>query len=291
MRILIQNYSSDFSTEPAYLNQCLIQCGVESFLWSDVNASAFDMFDSTHPDIFIGHYRFLTNDIIKYISQNKKIQLILNVTGANEQEMQSIEQVYDQNNIKTPFVFTNLYDFMHSLKPKNLKLVNILPAADIFLPPIPTPNFEMDLAIVSSGDNEIINTVTKDRNMYHLLSLGRENANFDLPINIRSITGLSDRYKEIMLIDDVSVVSSQILFETSLKAKKVSVRVNSQQQPLLDKVLAMLFHANVEEQDLGSLVKDQIKRKHTCFNRAARLMRLLKDEETTRKLQTISEQL
>ena len=79
MKTLIHNYSSGLSTEPMYFNQCLTECGVESHLWGDPNVSAFDMFDAINPEIFISHYRFLTNDIIKYIRQNNKIEMILNM--------------------------------------------------------------------------------------------------------------------------------------------------------------------------------------------------------------------
>lgn len=291
MKTLFQNYSSGLSTEPMYLNQSLAQCGLESHLWSDGNISAFDMFDSINPDIFISHYKFLTNDIIKYLSQNKKIEMILNVTGANNQELESIEQLYDQHHIKTPFIFTNLYDFAHNLKPKKIKLVNILPAADIYLPALPAPDFEITLAIVSSNNNSIIENTVKNKKVYHLLSLGKENEDFDLPVDLKSMAGLYNRYKEIMLIDDINIVTSQIFFEASLKAKKLSVKVTQDQQPILDKILATLFHAENDTKDVGEIVRNQIKRKHTCINRTSRFMRFLKNEEVAKKLQHISEQL
>jgi len=291
MKTLVQNYSSNLSTEPMYINKCLLECGLESHLWADPNMSTFDVFDSIKPDIFISHYKFLTNDIIKYFNQNQNIQMILNVTGVNEVEMESIEQTFDQNNIRTPFVFTNLYDFSHNIKPKKIKLVNIMPAADIFLPITPTPSFKIDLAILSTDTNEMIDMAIENKEIYHLLSLGAENENFDLPVDIRSMVGLYDKYEEIILIDDVNIVSSQILFEASLRAKKVSVRVNKNQQSILDKILATLFHAEDNQKNLSEIIRNQIKRKHTCFNRTARLTRFLKNEEATKKLQSIIEKL
>ena len=291
MKTLIQNYSSGLSTEPLYFNQCFSQCGLECHLWADPSISTFDMFDSTMPEVFISHYKFITNDIIKYLSQNNKIETIINITGANPNELQSIEDICEQQNIKVPFVFTNLYSFMHNLKPKRVKLVDIIPAADIFLPSLPAPNFQIDLAILSTSKNDIIPTVTKNRSVYHLLSLGQENEEFDLAVDLKTMMGLYNKYKEIMLIDDVVLVSSQILFETSLKAHKVSVRVDKEQQPILDRVLAMLFHEQNEVEDMGEVVRQQILRKHTCFNRTARLSRFLKNEEASKQLQSMSEKL
>ena len=75
MKTLIQNYTSALSTEPMYINKCLNECGGQSVLWSDPSVSAFDAFDHSSPDLFITHYKFLTNDVVKYLSQNKKIQI------------------------------------------------------------------------------------------------------------------------------------------------------------------------------------------------------------------------
>ena len=33
--------------------------------------SAFDMFDSFKPDLFISHFQFVNDDCMKYLSQNK----------------------------------------------------------------------------------------------------------------------------------------------------------------------------------------------------------------------------
>lgn len=215
MKTLIQNYMSGLSTEPLYFNQCLVECGLESQIWSDPNTSAFDIFDSVNPDIFISHYKFLTNDILKYLHQTNKIELILNVTGASKEEIQSIEQVYAQHNIKAPFVFTNMYDFTNQHKPSKIKLVNIMPCVDIFLPPVPAPDFKIDTAIISTNNNELVKQAVKNKEVYHLLSLGAENEDFDLSVDVRSIMGLYNKYNEIVLVDDVNIVTSQILFETS----------------------------------------------------------------------------
>ena len=276
MKTLIQNYMSGFSTEPLYFNQCLLECGLESHLWSD---------------IFISHYKFLTNDILKYLRQTNRIQLILNITGASKEEVQSIEQVYAQYNIKAPFVFSNVYDFTNQHKPSKIRLVNIMPCVDIFLPPVPAPDFKIDTAIISTNNNELVKQTVKDKEVYHLLSLGAENEDFDLSVDVRSIMGLYNKYNEIVLVDDVNIVTSQILFETSLKAQKVSVKVIESQQSALDKILATLFHAGDDLENPGEIIRNQIKKKHTCFNRTARLTRFLKNEEASQKLQSISDKI
>ncbi len=287
MKTLIQNYSSGLSTEAMYFNQCLREGGLESHIWADGQISAFDIFDAVKPDIFISHYKFITTDIIKYLKQAKNIPMVLNVTGINEQEIQQVENLYEENNIKTPFIFTNSYDCIEKFKPKKLKLVNILPSVDVFLPPVPTIDFQIDLAIIGTKTNSLIDEVTKSKHSYHLLSLGVEEESFDLPIDLKSLGGLYDKYKEIILIDDVSIVSSQIFFETSLKARKLSVKVSQSQQSTLDRIVSTLFDKGSD----SNSIRQQIKKKHTSFNRTARLARFLNNEEVSKKLQNISEQL
>ena len=57
MKILFHNYSNSTSTEPIYLYNALQKCGVESFIWADPNMSAYDVFDTTKPDVFVTHFK------------------------------------------------------------------------------------------------------------------------------------------------------------------------------------------------------------------------------------------
>ena len=131
---------------------------------------------------------------------------------------------------------------------------------------------------------------TKSKDTYHLLSLGRDNEEFDLSTDIQLLRGMYGKYKEVVLTSDISVVFSQVLFEATLNANKLSIKVDKKQQPTLDKILASLFHDDGSD-DVGKLVKQQIQRKHTCVNRAAQLCKLLKNEEATQKLKKIGNQL
>ena len=93
MKTLIQNYTSSISTEPMYIERCLLECGQEAQLWANPGLSAFDAFDSSNPDLFITHYSFLTQDIVKYLSSKRNISMALNITGAGKQEIEKIEQI------------------------------------------------------------------------------------------------------------------------------------------------------------------------------------------------------
>jgi len=290
MRTLIHNYSSALSTEPMYFTRCLETCGLQTHLWSDKNVSAFDIFDAVQPDVFLSHYTFLTNDIVKYLNHNKKIKTVLNVTGANEQELASIDQVLSENKLDAPFVFTNMHDSMYTHTTKHIRMVNILPSVDIFLPPVDLPSFEIDLAVIATDMNELVENATKSQGTYHLLSLGRDNKEFDLSADIQLLRGMYGKYKEVLLTSDISVVFSQVLFEAALNANKLSIKVDKKQQLMLDKILASLFHDDGND-DVGKLVKRQIQRKHTCVHRAARLCNLLNNGEAAQKLKEMGKQL
>lgn len=290
MKTLIHNYSSATSSEPMYFTKCLELCETPVHLWSDQNISAFDMFDAVQPDVFITHYTFMTNDIVKYLSQHKKIKTVLNLSGANEQEMETIEQVFVAGNIDVPFVFTNMHDCMYKNKPRGIKMVNIWPSADIFLPPSAVPDFEIDLAVVATDMTDLVKRATESKDTYHLLSLGKDNEEFDLSTNIQILRGMYDKYNEVLITSDISVVFSQVLFEAALNAKKLSIKVSKDQQGMLDKILASLFHDDGND-NVARLVKRQIERKHTCVNRTSRLCKFLKNTDAVKKLDKLGEQI
>ena len=168
--------------------------------------------------------------------------------------------------------------------------MNILPSVDIFLPVLDLPNFEIDLAVIATDINPLVTNAVKSKNTYHLLALGGDSEGFDLTTNIQLLRGMYNRYKEVILTSDISIVFSQVLFEAAINANKLSLKVSKAQQDILDKVLASLFH-NDGNKDVGNLIKSQIQRKHTCINRASRLCRLLKNEEAVKMLDKLGDQI
>ena len=69
-------------------------------------------------------------------------------------------------------------------------------------------------------------------------------------------------------------------------ANKVTFKIQEEEQPLLDQFLATTFMEE-ETDDLSSALKAQIKSRHTCVGRAARLCKFLKDSETKLKLEKL----
>jgi len=289
MRLLIQNYTSLLSTEPMYLAKSLELVGQDVFLWQDPNMSTFDVFDSFTPDTYITHYRFLTNDAIKYLSQNKNIQCVLNISGIDNAGLDEIASVFKENNINCPFVFTNAHDVLPKPKSDHLKVESILPGLDIFLPGEPYPDYELDLGVIGLEINKEIEDYVSDRDTYHLLKLTsapERDKNFDFPVNVISMRSLYSRYNEIMFATDMNVVLSQLFYDAVAHANKVTFKIHEEEQPLLDQFLATTFMEE-ETDDLSAALKAQIKSRHTCVSRAARLCKFLKDSDTKLKLEKL----
>ena len=287
MRILLHNYTSIISTEPMYLARSFELTDHQVHLWNDPNMSAFDMFDSFKPDLFISHFQFVNDDCMKYLSQNKNIQLVLNCTGATTEQLKVIESNILENNINCPFLFTNAGAVLPYPKTEKIKMESILPGLDVFLPPEVLPEYKLDLGVVALEPNETIDKVVKDKDTYHVMKLTNSNErdkHFDMPVNILNLRSLYSKYKEVTFATPMSIIFSQLFYEATFYADKLSFKLQEDEQPLFDKFLTQVFKEQQTE-DIAEALKSQIKSNHTCISRTARLCKFLKDSDTKLKLE------
>tara|TARA_Y100001972_G_C7656935_1_gene330872 strand:+ start:895 stop:1722 length:828 start_codon:yes stop_codon:yes gene_type:complete len=274
-----------------YFSKCLELAETQPAFWANPNASAFDMFDSTQPDVFISHFKFLTRDIVKYLNQSpRKIEVILNMSGCTEEEMQMLDSITEDNKLKLPFVFTNMPDNIIQPKPKRIKLVNILPSVDIFMPAPNLPDYNIDTGIVCNEAGDLLAEVLKGKDNYHLMSLNNS-SHSDLNVSIQSLRGLYVKYKEFILVGNMGEVYNQIMLEAMMFAPKTLIKVPREQEQALNKIFEALFSEDSSQENMSDLVRSQIKRKHTCVNRTARLCRFLKNNDAATKLEKIRDQL
>lgn len=291
MRLLIQNYASPMSTESMYFYRCLTNVGVEAALWADPKISAFDAFDSVKPNIFISHWKFLTSDILKYLSQNKSIKPVFNVTFAKQDDLQKIEQVLEANGVTPEFLFTNQHEPLYKLQAKN-KLVNIIPALDVFINAAEgLGDWKHECAVLTTRPTEQFFKACSDNPAHHKLCFGGNEETFDINVDIQSMPSLCPKYNKLFIVDDIDVATSQILFEVCLRVDDINIHVPEEQKEKLAQVLASLFQESSNDEKLSSMIKSQIISRHNCFKRTARLARLLKDSECAQKLEKISEQI
>lgn len=283
MKILFQNYANDLSTEAMYLTRALGMANVEAELWSDDNISAYDILDSYKPDIVLTNFRLLTNDIVKYLSQGGSPELVLNVTGASGDDCKKIDELSES--IKIRMIYTNA--FTKKEKFSKLKLEGIYPAADIFMqrrPMQPT----LPLGILNDGNPECVAKAVGKNKTYHLLSL-QDGDYSDHRVSVSSLHEIYCLYERFVITGTPDLVNSQAFFDSCLSCHKVDIlpEEKSETQFYNGFLKSIFSEPNGDIDNLGEQLKRQIVAKHTPFNRAERLMRLLKNDQAVRNLQNL----
>ena len=165
-----------------------------------------------------------------------------------------------------------------------------MPAIDIFMPAPRLPDYNIDVGIVYAQASDLVKQSVKDKDNYHLLSLNNSE-DTDLNVSIQSLRGLYPKYKEMILVGNLGEVYNQIMFETMMFSEKASIKVPQEQQEALNKIFESIFSDDSSQEDMSQIVKSQLKRKHTCVSRAARVCRFLKDKDAAVKLEKIRDEL
>jgi len=284
MKLLIQNYSNSCSSQPMYLNECLSRVGLDSKLWNlNEPTSVYDKLDSEKPDLVLTSFQTMHQDLIAYISQNKQVKLVVDITGIDQNILNNLEVMVKNQDIDCPFFVSQDYKFLSNLK-TDKKIVNLLPCYDIFAIATPTPDYNIEAAVVS---NKVCDKFTEACSMYKtyhkIIMADNPDLNFDLQANVLNMDSLYEKYEEVVVVGDVNFTCSQVFFDGFVKAKKLTVRVPEEQKELFNQVLATLFY---EEEDTPNIdnIKQQIKKHHSCFNRAAKLALELGEEEASKTL-------
>ena len=283
MKILFQNYTNDLSTEAMYLAHALKMADVETDLWSEANMSAYDVLDGYRPDMVLTSFRVLTNDIVKYLSQGRSPELVLNVTGASEDDCKKIDDLSES--LKIRMIYTNA--FTKREKFTKLKLEGIYPAADIFMQRRPIQP-ALPLGILNDGNPECVAKAVGEHKTYHLLSL-QDGDYSDHRVNVSSLHEVYCLYERFVITGTPDLVNSQAFFDSCLACHKVDILPEKESETqFYNGFLKSIFSEPTGDIDnLGEQLKKQIVAKHTPFNRAERLMRLLKNDQAVRNLQNL----
>ena len=289
MKILLQNYTSILTTEPMYLDECFRRSeAINSSLWNDNATSAFDALDMYQPNVLICHYTSKAlNDVVKYLSGNNKIELIVNITGAQNAHVKILEDILDKNSISCPMFISNLHEKI-MLPKSQRKILNLLPGVDVFLPKQGVPDFTLDAAILSNNI-ELSKKSEKDLATYHKIGFGVQDNYFDFTVNVSNMNSLYDKYKKLIIASDIESLFSQFFFDAVYKSKKVTLKTADDKK--MSEILSNLFEPSEDDEDIASSVKNQIKLKHTCFNRAERLARALKCENAAKVIRAMGDKI
>lgn len=281
MKFLISDYSSDHSTEPLYLNTIFNAIGCTSTI-SPYNLSAFDAFDLTNPDVFITHYSKITRDVVYYLKDRPEIDLIVNITGLSQDNLNEIESVLYNNRIKPLFFFINTYD--HPLKSNKTNINVILHGADILFGEI-KKIFSIEYGIFVNKESNMNPVGTT----YHYLSTHKElEKTADIVMPTHKLTHFYPSYKHIVFRYFDNILP-QAFFDSAYYGKCVFYDI--QDRSILDTHLQKLFgESGLCTNEQNGNVSDKIKLKHTCLHRAKSFLSQLPCKEYTDKLQSIIEE-
>jgi len=279
MKILIKDYSSEHSTEPHYLNTIFNMIECNSTLWNN-NLSTFDMFDLVKPDIYLTHFHHINKDVMLYLAENRDIDLILNITGMSQDQLQKLESIFIDAKINPALLFVNQYDPpIHS---KKYNIVPILHGADIFLPHQPK-EYDIECAIFVNNKEQI----KPMGDTYHCISNNSElQENADIIFPIHMLAGIYHNYNKCV-IRYFNNVFSQLFFDAAIRIPTffdISNRESLNKN--LSKLLGSDEYCNIDNLNSGSIA-DKIKSKHTCLHRAKSVLSQLPCKQYLDNLQDI----
>ena len=263
MKILVENYKDLYSTESMYLHGAMRMAQCESYIWDTSVYSAYDIIDMVQPEVLLLKWSSSKlNDVLKYIKNNSKSpDIIINVTGADENFIKYLK-------LKSKFLFTNNY-FQYVNSENAIEL--IMPGADLFIPPISIPEYQIDAAICY----ENFEKYDHDYESYHYLHFGTFNEkNCDLNVTLINLASLYSRYKNFVLFGDLNFIFSQIFFDANFRSNKVVLKNKEQDFESLRNILGHIFSFDLNE-NIDMDIKQQIKTQHTCLNRCQQVLKLL----------------
>jgi hypothetical protein len=282
MRTLIQNYVNGESTEASYVAETLSRIGVEVFPWAD-GMSAYDKLDTVKPDLVIAHYMFLTRDIIRYLSGKPSISLILNITGVQQHEIESIEDEIISKKINCPFFFTNMSNEANKIRTKTVKLHSIMNGADIFLGlQGSAPKYKIDLAVMSDYSvGSRLSGFKDEAKSWHVISTSPDMESADIVVSLHQAALLYRNYNNVVVTTESGKIP-QHFFDAVLYGNKVSFKSKYETQD------------SVAQEDISQLLgqdnkgwKNKLVNKHTCLNRVDKMLNKLGNADACKSIKKI----
>ena len=160
----------------------------------------------------------------------------------------------------------------------------ILPAFDVFIQKN-QPQFNIPVAVVTNNKNESVDSFIKEKDVYHIVSYGKDEEWADYTTDIRNFWGVCSCYDEVNVIDDGMISTSQFFFQATMLCNKLNITSQTEEQrEAFQEILSTLFTQEETTEDVSNVVRKQIIKKHTCFNRASEMASLLGLEEESKKL-------
>jgi len=266
MRILIQDYSSNTSTESKYLTASFQQAQQEAYLWKPESMPVFDIFNMFNPELFIVHINHMNEDIVKCLA---KFQTKVAVNISNSPlDAQSVKDTFYSLGITNYKLFSNQF-WVEGVE-------TILPAFDPFISV--AKQFSIPFVAVTNGELEGAKLVAEKEEVHHLINYGTQAVEgFDFDYGIEHMGALVN-YERAELHLPAELCCSQIFFQATIRSNKLSIQPTDNEE-LFNKFLELTFKPEETSQSVENVVKAQIAKNHTSFNRAQQVLQLFNFEE------------
>jgi hypothetical protein len=286
MKLVITDYSSYNQTEPSYFNTSLnLIDGCSSTLWNTSQISAYDIFDMVKPNIWITHIKSIVTDGLAYMSkEDPNIQLIINITSANQEEVYNVENFILDKKINCAFFFTNLDD--SAIKSKKIKILNIQLGADIFLGDGKL-NYYIDKGIFVNNKSEM---KSYNGSFHYIANNQSLEKDVDVTLSIQQLSSIYKNYGEIVFRYFDRIVP-QLFYDAVYRGNKVYYDIdNTEKVEYVNSKFKKLLKIDTDLCSDGldfNSIKECVKSKHTCLNRVKSLLSQLPCNDMIEKLETI----
>lgn len=279
MKFLIDNYSSIYNTEPLYLNTTInsIEGCSASVYTRDKNVSVYDKFDLEKPNIYITHAMLLDNDVISYLRESKEIHTIINISGLNQEQVSSINNLFEYHNIKSVFFVINYGN--HGLSSKNFNIFVLPHCSDIYLGRNKNIKYNVQNGIFITSKSQI----SKRDGTYHYLSINSDlSKDADIVMPVMYLSNIYKNYDTIRFKSFGKVIP-QCFYDAVFYGNDVIYESDTENDIVLN-ILQDTFK-NMDPK----VLKQTIRTKHTCLNRTKSLLSQLPCNDIVVKLGKIME--
>jgi len=263
MKFILENYADEFTTEPMYFTECLNRVGCETTLWNPSEVSTFDIYDIVSPDVMVVKLTSMTLDLFKVLRGKKNTELVVNVSGASQDEISALGEAVKANGINCSLIFGDKIGDRYKTK---LKYLHVLKGADIFLQNQGNalPTYLIDKAFMIEKDADI-----SASGSYHVVGLNKD-LKCDITVPATAFYQLCQSYGEI-IFRKTSTDLTQFFFDAYFYGNNVSIETGGENKEKIDKILSSYFDGDIQK---------SIQARHTCTRRVARWLQKLgcKDE-------------
>lgn len=269
MNFIIGNYSSSTQTESLYIDATLRAIGCKSNIWNPSKISAYDLFDMVKPNYYVTHITNIMTDVISYIKENGGVELIINVTGVDQEALSTMERILGEQKVPIAFLFTNTD--VADLQTK-ARLVKIGFGADLFLSKGTIP-YSIDVGqIVLSKDH-----IKHYDCSYHTISYSKtlEN-NVDILLPVNQLSNIYHNYNEIVFRSFGTMIP-QSFYDAIYYGKKVYFDIDDEStRKMVSDRIKKTFRTEMDICDKNNIDTVELRKKlldrHTCFHRTKTLL-------------------